>query len=466
MHSFELSRARSFTPMIDKWSILPISAVVYASIVAPLISSQSRTLQSMMAADPEWHNRIVWPVLAASSVGLVVLNRSCVGKRTLPPNIIGLLAYLALAGASVLWSVKPELSFIRFSQQAMIVTSIILPAMVAARTTDVMRSLFLCFAFGSILNVLFLPVSQQLDYMGMPRGYMGYLAGKNALGQFAAIAFLLALHEMLYRGLRRALGIIIVVIAIILLWVSVSKTSLAFALFAPLLAGLTLAAGKIMRISPAIVLLSIAFCCVALSKLSGFNMYRLSEILYGDSTFTGRTFIWDFASWEIDRRPFLGWGYQSFWLAGPDAPSVVDAPGWVKMMPHAHNGYYDTMLEMGYVGLTLLVIFISATLHGIGRVVDHDPARAWLMLSLIIFVVFLNFLETSWMRGGDLLWLVFTVVAAEIGRCWRLYQPTNVTYGLSRPASPGPSRGLRGLGAPTDISGPHLSVSGGPHPDR
>jgi O-antigen ligase len=453
--------------MIDKWSILPISAVVYVSIVAPLIS-QDRTLHSVLAGEPEWHNRIIWPVMAASSVGLAVLNRSYVGKRSLPPNIICLLVYLAFAGASVLWSFKPELSFIRFTQQAMILTSIILPAMLAVRTADVMRSLFLCFAFGSILNVLFLAGSQQYDYMGESQGYRTYFAGKNALGQFAAIAFLLALHEMLCRGLRRALGIIFVVIAIILLLFGNSKTSLAFAIFAPFLATLTLIAGKRMRISPAIVLLSIAFCCAALSKLSGFNMYRLSETLYGDSTFTGRTLIWDFASWEIERRPFLGWGYQSFWLVGPDAPSNVDAPGWVKNMPTAHNGYYDTMLEMGYVGLTLLLIFVTATLHGIGRVADRDPARAWLMLSLIIFSIFYNFLETTWMHGGDLLWVVFTVVAAEIGRCWRLYRPTRVTYGLrsSRPASPGLSRGLGTLGAPIDISRPHRSVSSGPGPDR
>ena len=32
------------------------------------------------------------------------------------------------------------------------------------------------------------------------------------------------------------------------------------------------------------------------------------------------------------------------------------------MMPNAHNGYYDTMLEMGYVGYALLVTFIIATI--------------------------------------------------------------------------------------------------------
>lgn len=55
-------------------------------------------------------------------------------------------------------------------------------------------------------------------------------------------------------------------------------------------------------------------------------------MLYGDSTFTGRTIIWDFANMQIAKKPLLGWGYQSFWLVGPDAPSIVEAPGWVKDM--------------------------------------------------------------------------------------------------------------------------------------
>ena len=84
--------------------------------------------------------------------------------------------------------------------------------------------------------------------------------------------------------------------------------------------------------------MSIPVCYAILASITGFNMNRLSYMLYGDPTFTGRTIIWDFANYEISRRPLLGWGYQSFWLVGPDAPSIVDAPGFVKAMPNAHNG--------------------------------------------------------------------------------------------------------------------------------
>jgi O-antigen ligase len=326
----------------------------------------------------------------------------------------------------------------------MVITSIVLPAMLPTRASDMMRGLFLCFAVASILNLFFVLGGSQVivEYGSMGKvsiGYPGYFPGKNYLGECAALTIFLSVHEMLYPGLRRTLGTLVVVIATLLLFLSGSKTALGLAVLAPLLAGLLLITRKKMRISPGIILLSISFCYAVLSSVSNFNMNRVSYMLYGDSTFTGRTIIWDFAEFEIARRPLLGWGYQSFWLVGPDAPSVVEAPGWVKMMPNAHNGYYDTMLELGYVGYGLLVTFIITTFHAIGRVVDRDPARAWLVLSLALYVVFWNYLESLWMRGFEFLWVVFLIVAADIRRYW---QPLP----LARAAACPPVNGARGSG--------------------
>jgi O-antigen ligase len=322
----------------------------------------------------------------------------------------------------------------------MIITSIVLPAMLAAGSVDMMRGLFLCFGFATILNALFiLGGSSPTIVDGVNIGHPGYFSFKNYLGECAAPAILLSLHEMRYCGARRALGITVVIIATLLLFSSQSKTALGLALFVPFLAGLTLICGKKMRISPAIILLSIPSCYAVLSSLSNFNIGRVGYILSGDSTFTGRTFIWDFAQNEIARRPLMGWGYQSFWLVGLDAPSFVEAPGWVKTMPTAHNGYYDTMLEMGYVGLAFLVIFIIATLHAIRRVADRDPTRAWFVLSLALFVIIYNFLESVWMKGFEFLWVLFLILAAEIGRQWQPFPLTRPGYG----SRTGPSRGAR-----------------------
>jgi O-antigen ligase len=331
----------------------------------------------------------------------------------------------------------------------MIVTCIVLPAMLAARTADMLRGLFLCFAFALILNVFFvLEDSVTIVSYGsrglVDIGYQGYFLGKNYLGECAVVALLLSLDEIRYRGWRRALGIVVLAIAIVLVFLSDSKTALGLALICPFLAGLTLILRKITRISLAIILLSVPFCYALVSSVSHASIYRIAYMLYGDSTLTGRTLIWDFADYEIARRPLLGWGYQSFWLV-PDSPSIADAPGWVAMMPNAHNGYYDTMLEMGYVGLAFLVVFIIATVHAVGRVADRDPARAWLVLSLALFIIFYNFLESYWMRGFEFLWVVFVIVVAEVGRYWQplplkraAYRPRSL-----RPASPGPRPGER-----------------------
>jgi len=152
-----------------------------------------------------------------------------------------------------------------------------------------------------------------------------------------------------------------------------------------------------------------------LSNVSNINMDRIAYILYHDSTLTGRTIIWAFVQYEISRKPLMGWGYQSFWFV-PNSPAITDAPGWVKMMPNAHNGYYDALLEMGYVGLALLLAFIFATLHAVGRVADRDPGRARLVLSLLLFAICYNYFESLWMRGFEFVWVVFLITAADIAR--------------------------------------------------
>jgi O-antigen ligase len=313
--------------------------------------------------------------------------------------------------------------------QVLIVTSIILPTVLANRTADMMHGVFLCFALASIINVFIILGGQTpiITYNGENIGYPGYFSFKGVLGECAAIAFLLSLHEMRYPGFRRTLAIIVVVIATWLMFVSKSKGSLGMAIIAPLLAQLTLVAGKKMRISPAIVLLPIPVFYFILSRIVGNIIYRISWYIYGNYDLSGRAVIWDFVNYEIARKPLLGWGFESFWI-GLDAPSVAEAPGWVKAMPSAHNGYLDVQLDMGYVGLALLVIFIFATLHAAGRVVERDPARAWLVLSLALFIILTNTLESVWMRGFDLLWLMFVIPAAEIARYWQPFPP-----GVSEP---------------------------------
>ncbi len=427
--------------IIDRFAIVPLLACVFALIVSPLLDYFTPLdRNAIYNGHSSLINRLFWPVMAAIAILLIVKHHVRFRRLTWPPHIICLLAYLAFAGASVLWAFSPQSSFTRFVQQVMILTSIVLPAMLAPRTTDMMRGLFLCFALALILNILFVlgGVVDTVNCNANQFCYQGYFGGKNYLGECAAAAFLMSLYEIVHRGWRQALGIVVLVISIALTVLSDSKTALGLIIISPLLAQLSLTIRKITRISLAIILLSLPCVYTMLSKIAHVDlMERMAYMIYHDLTLTGRTIIWEFVQYEIGRRPVLGWGYQSFWLV-PGSPAN-EAPGWVKLMPNAHNGYYDTTLEMGYVGLALLYVFIIVTLHSIGRVADRDPARARHLLSVVLFFIMWNYFESLWMRGFEFLWVVLLIVAAEIARYQQPFPLRRGPYGSRglKPGSPG-----------------------------
>jgi O-antigen ligase len=108
-------------------------------------------------------------------------------------------------------------------------------------------------------------------------------------------------------------------------------------------------------------------------------------------------------------------------------------------MPNAHNGYYDTMLELGYVGYAFLIAFIVATLHAVGRVADRDRGRAWFVLAAVLYVICYNYLESLWMRGVEILWVAFVILVVDIAR---YYQPLPLIKAARRSTIPS----LRRLG--------------------
>ena len=267
---------------IDKFAIVPILVCIFATIVSPL----EYTIFNLAPYETRLDTRLFWPVMATISIFSAVQYRSRLPKP-LPSHLICLLAYSAFAGASVLWSFNPSVSFVRFLQQAMIIASIVLPILLAAPTSDILRGLFLwCFAPAAILNVPFV-LENSPSIVAALKGHPGYFMGKNYLGEFSAIPFLFALHEMLYPGLRRALGIVVVVVATWLLFWANSKTAFALALFIPVVAGLTLLIRKKTRLSTAVILLSVPLCFIILSSVSNFGIERISYMLYGDFEFDG-----------------------------------------------------------------------------------------------------------------------------------------------------------------------------------
>jgi exopolysaccharide production protein ExoQ len=445
-----MANARSSTPLIDKWSTVPIVAFVFAAVAGQLIAyMQSTGNEENADSGSNLLNEIAWLTMAGMAIGIVAQNQSRLSRVVWPPPVLWLFACVALALASTLWSVKPGFAFIRSIQQILLISSIVLtPLLARARAADMIRPLFLCFAVGVTLNLM---IGGRTIAGGIDIGYSGFMSGKNDLGQFAGIAVIMALHEVLQSGSRRALGLIFTVLATVLLIQTESKTSTALAFLSPALAWFMLTLNKFTRISSVVVLSILTFLCIYFKS-------QLAWYVFHDVTFTGRTLIWEFVGSEIDRRPLLGWGFLSFWLVGPDSPAMIDGPGWVKIMPHAHNGYLDITVQLGYVGLACLAMLVATAVLAIERLAKQDAVRGWLLLSMTVFIVFNNHLESSWMHSGDFLWVVFVMICAEIGRFWQVSQSTRAAQGLkpsSRPAGPGIRRTGRPARAAVGPLGQH-----------
>jgi exopolysaccharide production protein ExoQ len=133
----------------------------------------------------------------------------------------------------------------------------------------------------------------------------------------------------------------------------------------------------------------------------------LFALIGRDQSFTGRTPLWDAVVIAISKKPYLGYGFSSFWLgdSGPSA-SVVDMVGWIP--PHAHNGFLDIWLDMGLVGVLIfasgfVVRFRTAVLD-YRRVPDRTVM--W-PLVLMTFVLFYNFTESTLIRPNSIYWALY-----------------------------------------------------------
>jgi O-antigen ligase len=140
---------------------------------------------------------------------------------------------------------------------------------------------------------------------------------------------------------------------------------------------------------------------------------RIAEILKLlpiDTTFTGRTDIWDFAISSLALRPILGYGFAAFW--GTDSIEKLTKLNqeWAATSSHSHNGYLDSALTMGYPGLALIIlILVVLPLKNFNVAVRSGNAGplAKLLMRLWLFGIYLSSMESFILDRADPIWFTF-----------------------------------------------------------
>jgi exopolysaccharide production protein ExoQ len=148
----------------------------------------------------------------------------------------------------------------------------------------------------------------------------------------------------------------------------------------------------------------------------------LFTLLGKDSSLTGRTAIWSSVTDSIAKRPLLGYGYQAFWLAlEGESYRVILAVSWV--LAQAQNGFLDVMLEMGAVGLAIVVlVFGFAFRDGVVcllRSRDHTQLRAveW-YLAIVMLTLIYNLDESFLFEPKHLGSMIFVIACVGLKQEW------------------------------------------------
>jgi O-antigen ligase len=377
-------------------AIMPVFAIFYILVVLPFIPSEGHERAE---------NILFWPVAAGLTLTFVFWNWARIDYRffrSLP--IVSLIAYLVFAAASVTWAYSPDFAFNRLALQVLVLIVIVAPYALPIRTKYTISAVHLCYAIALVVSAVYV-----LTTPPSPVGHPGYFDHKQELGFLGAAGVILSSHELLHRGWRRLVALIAMGLAFWLIFESQSKSALAFALVALVCSWLILLLCKKTHLTPAFIVAAVVVASMFVSN----PIERVAYRLYGDATLTGRTGIWAFANYRISQKPWLGWGFHSYYFV-PNSPQN-DAPGYIRNMPSSHSGYLELKLETGRIGYWIFLVFIYSSLHLLERVRRKAPVRAWCYLSIELLAILINVTDSDWLVS-DPLWMLYLFVVVEAVR--------------------------------------------------
>jgi exopolysaccharide production protein ExoQ len=125
---------------------------------------------------------------------------------------------------------------------------------------------------------------------------------------------------------------------------------------------------------------------------------RILKMLGKDSTLTGRTDLWDTAFHEIQNHLLLGGGYQAFWRIGNAPAERLWAMFGIdnKTGFNFHNEYINTTVDLGLIGLLIIVVVLASVAICSLRLRWRRPENLLTAFhSIFLFYLVLTFVEAE-----------------------------------------------------------------------
>ena len=363
-------------------------------------------------------------------IGFFILyKRKIDWPQILKSNAWILILFLYM-GLSILWSDFMVVSFKRWIKT---IGNLIMVLLVLTEPDAVkaIKRIFTRCAYVLIpLSVLFIKYFRHIGVAytrdGSVAMWVGVTTHKNALGQLSFICAFFLLWNILtvwrkkkvFIDMRVFIDSLVLLMALWLLNGSKtadSKTSIfVFVMGISIYIALGIMKRDVKHVGTYIFAMSFSFVLLQLAADVFLNDSLLEIVVSSsgrDMTFTGRTLLWKELIDIGSRHPILGAGYGSFWI-GNLSHDLWDIFGWKP--EQSHNGYIDVYVELGLVGLFLLigVIFFAYTNMRRTLMVDFEYGR--FRIALLVMILAYNITEGTFTKGTSLLWFLFILIAMDI----------------------------------------------------
>jgi O-antigen ligase len=329
-------------------------------------------------------------------------------------------AYVLFGGwivVTVVLSLDPSTSVKRFALTACVIAVAATLPLLAKSQGELMRwfsiaalaLLAVCYLGILLVPNLSIHLATDIQEPQLAGNWRGAFGHKNVAASVLAMLVFLGIY--IVRSGARLSGAAVVVLASLFLLNTASKSSLALIGLVLALTSLTSIVGSywlraVMLLAPLVLLALLGIGTVMSDSLAA-----IAKLLPLDSSFTGRTDIWEFALQSLQLRLATGYGFEAFW--GTDAiRNVPQGLEWAEYASHSHNGYLDTALSMGLPGLALLIAVVVIVPLRNFQAADsggNSGPLAMAFLRIWLFGLYLSSLESFLLDRADPTWFTFLV---------------------------------------------------------
>ena len=352
-------------------------------------------------------------------LGLYVLNKRQVSLSEVVDNNGWVVAFLLYCFIAILWSDYPFVSFKRWikvlGHPIMALVLLTEPDPDEALVRLMKRSAYVLVPFSIMAIKWFPDIGRRFDQWTGLAMNVGLSFNKNMLGCVCLVLGLFLLWHFLRtwraeksKARRDVLGLVGVLLCMIayLLRKSHDATATLCLLLAITVILVTGRRWVDKRLIGTYALAALAGLMVA--EFAFGVLERVAEVVGHQSTLMGRMELWR-QCLAVDTNPIFGIGFESFW-AGDRLHLLEEGRPWQPT--EAHNGYLETYLNLGFVGLFMLFSLIIATFRKIRVDLFRTPDWGRFELGFLAAIVFYNLTEATF-KGLSLTWFIFFIVAMK-----------------------------------------------------